>query len=270
MMSTNTVKNVGIAGTGALGSIVAKALIAGIGGYELIALSDTTPNKAFNLPYVGFEELAESCDLIVECLPASAVPDLCRAVFAKGKDLVLISSCALLIYPEILESFNKLDPVKRGRIIVPSGALTGLDGVKALKELGIKSAKIASTKAPTGFAGAPYIVENGIDLAAITQKTCLFKGNALKAASGFPANVNVAATLSLAHGIGPEFTQVEIWADPDAKGNQHELEVIGEFSTISSRISNKPDPDNPKSSVLAGASIVSALRGLSEPLAVLT
>ena len=265
-----TRRTVGIAGTGALGSIVAKALLAGIEGYKLVALSDAAPNKAFDLPYVDFGELAERCDLIVECLPAAAVPDLCREVFAHGKDLVLISSCALLIYPEILESFNKIDPVKKGRIIVPSGALTGLDGVNALKELGIKSAKIASTKAPKGFSGAPYIVQNGINLAAITEKTCLFKGNALEAASGFPANVNVAATLSLAHGMGPEFTQVEIWVDPDAKGNQHELEVTGEFSTITARISNKPDPDNPKSSVLAGASIVSVLRGLSEPLAVLT
>ena len=264
-----TLKKIGIAGTGALGSIVAKALLAGIDGYELAALSDIVPSKAFDLPYISFEELAQRCDVIVECLPAAAVPALCTAVFAQGKDLVLISSCALLIYPEILKSFEKIDFTKRGRIIVPSGALTGLDGVKALKELGIKSAKIASTKAPKGFAGAPYVVQNGIDLDAITVKTLLFKGNALEAAAGFPANVNVAATLSLAHGKGAEFTQVEIWADPSAKGNQHELEVIGEFSTITSRISNKPDPDNPKSSVLAGASIVSVLRGLSAPIAVI-
>ncbi len=265
MNARKTAIKVGIAGTGALGSIVARALIAGIEGYKLEALSDQTPSKEFNLPYVSFEELAERCDLIVECLPAAAVPDLCRAVFEKGKDLILISSCAALIYPEVLE----MQKESGSRIIVPSGALTGLDGVKALKELGIKSAKIASTKAPRGFASAPYIVENNIDLRAITEKTRLFAGNAREAAAGFPANVNVAATLSLA-GIGPDATQVEIWADPDAKGNTHELEVIGELSHITSCIQNKPDPNNPKSSTLAGASIVSVLKGFTAPVTVIT
>lgn len=107
----------------------------------------------------------------------------------------------------------------------------------------------------------------GIDLTSITKMTRIFEGTALEAAKGFPANVNVAATLSLA-GIGAEKTRVEIWADPDAKGNAHEFTVEGEFSTLTSRIVNMPDPANPKSSMLAAQSIVSVLEDLNSALVV--
>ena len=96
--------------------------------------------------------------------------------------------------------------------------VVGLDGVLAMRHLGITSARIASTKPPGGYRGAPYIIHKGIDVDQIRIKTLLFSGAATEAASAFPANVNVAATLSLA-GIGPSRTQVEIWADPEASAN---------------------------------------------------
>jgi len=203
----------------------------------------------------------------VECLPPKIVPELATKTIKAQKTLVLISSCALLIYPEILDTHKDIN----SRIIVPSGALTGLDGVKALKKLGIKNSKIASNKKPSGFTGAPYVEEMGIDLTQIQQKgarTKIFEGNAIDAAKGFPANVNVAATLSLA-GIGAQNTIVEIWADPEAIGNSHAIEVSGEFSTIRATVENMPDPANPKSSMLAAQSIVSALEDMNNALVVL-
>lgn len=261
---TNTTLTVGIAGTGALGSAVAHALINGIDGLKLTHLSDLTPNKDFKIPYVGFDELADECDIIIECLPPKAVPELAEKVLKAQKTLIMISSCALLIYPEILDIHKDT----HSRIIVPSGALSGIDGVKALKELGIISSKIASTKHPRGFTGAPYVDKMGIDLTQIKTKTKIFEGNAFEAANAFPANVNVAATLSLA-ALGPEKTHVEIWADPEAKGNMHELTIEGTYSTLYSRIENKPDPANPKSSMLAAQSIVSALKDMHNQLIVL-
>lgn len=258
------VQKIGIAGVGAIGGAVARALVRGIKGYELIALSDTVPKDEFDLPYVSFDALAARCDMIIEALPPAVVPSLATAVFKHSKDLVLISSCALIMFPEILTQKRS----SKSRIIVPSGALAGFDGVSSLKQLGITSAKIASTKPPRGYAGAPYIIEKNINLENINQKQLLFTGNALEASKGFPANVNVAATLSLA-GIGPEKTQVEIWADPQAHGNSHEIEVIGEYSTIRASVENKPDPANPKSSMLAAQSIISILKKMSEPLTVL-
>ena len=258
-------QTIGIAGLGAIGSAVGRALDKGIDGLAWIAASDIKPNEEFpGIPLMNFEEIADCCDIIVECLPPAAVPELAKCVIDRNKTLVLISSCALLMYPEILKSHD----ISTGRIIVPSGALLGIDGVKALKKLGIKKSIIASTKPPMGFSGAPYVEKMGIDLTQIKEKTRIFQGNALEASKGFPANVNVAATLSLA-GIGPKNTQVEIWADPEATGNTHEITVSGEFSTIKARIENTPDPANPKSSMLAAQSIVSALEDLNNALVVL-
>jgi len=261
-------QKVGIAGTGAIGSAVAKALLNGIDGLTLTAISDITPNPEFNVPNVDFDRLVEQSDIIIECLPPAAVPKLGIKAIKAQKALILISSCALLIYPEILDTHNSIPKGQRGRIIVPSGALSGLDGVKALKKLGIKNSKIASTKKPLGFTGAPYVEEMGIDLGTITKPTRIFEGNATEAAKGFPANVNVAATLSLAS-IGAENTRVEIWADPDIAGNTHEITVEGEYSRIEAKIINTPDPNNPKSSMLAAQSIVSCLEDMNNALVVL-
>jgi aspartate dehydrogenase len=258
-------KKIGIAGLGAMGRTVAKALQDGIPGLELIAAADINPPPGIDIPILSFTDLARACDLIVECLPAAIVPELTKEIFNNNKDLIIISSAALLIHPEILEQQRR----SQSRIYVPSGALAGLDGVRALMQMGIKSATIISTKHPLGFTGAPYIREKNIDLSAITEKQMIFSGNALEAARAFPANVNVAATLSLA-GLGPEKTQVQIWADPGAKSNRHEIMTHGEFSTIRSSVENTPDPANPKTSMLAAYSIISLLKGLSEPMVTLS
>ena len=262
---SNTVKKIGIAGLGAIGSAVARALTedGGIQDMVLHAVSDTRPTEAYGVPHVTFTELAAQCDLVIECLPPHVVPLLTREVLSKNKEMVLISSSALLLHPEIMDQLR----VSQGRILVPSGALAGIDGVRALAQIGITSARIATTKKPSGFEGAPFVVENKIDLESIKTRQKIFSGNAHEAAQGFPANINVAVTLSLA-GIGPEKTAVEIWADPAAPGNVHEITVKSAYSTITARVENKPDPQNPKSSVLAAQSIVALLRGMTEPLVV--
>lgn len=257
-------KKVGIAGMGAMGRTVARALAEEIPGYKFHAASDITPSMEFEIPFVNFQTLCRECDLIVECLPAHVVPALMTEAVNNNRDVILISSSALLVYPKILEQHKR----SKGRIIVPSGAACGLDGVRALAQSGIKTATIASTKHPRGYTGAPFIVDNSVDLNGIVQKTLLFSGNAADAAKAFPANINVGATLSLA-GIGPEKTTVEIWADPDATGNTHEIKVVGNYSTINAKVENVPDPANPKTSMLAAYSIISVLKGLSEPLVVL-
>lgn len=261
---SNMPKKVGIAGMGAIGSAVARALVSGINGYVLHAASDISPSDEFPIPYMDFNQLSEESDIIIEALPPKVVPELTKAVFTYNKPLILVSGCALLLFPEIKEQ----DGFNLNRIIVPSGALSGLDGVASLAQMGIQSAEIATTKKPMGYAGAPYIIDNNIDLSAITEKQRLFSGNAREAAKAFPANINVAATLSLA-GIGPEKTRVDIWADPNVPGNTHEIRVVGEFSTITGKVENTPDPANPKSSMLAAASVISVLKKLENKLVTL-
>ncbi len=248
------IEKVGIAGVGALGSIVAKALAEGIEGYSLHAVSNLAP-VPFDIPNVDFETLVRDCDIIVECLPAANARDLANLVLDAGKTMVMISSCALVLYPELTEKAKNA----KGRIIVPSGALSGLDGVSGMAADKITESKIISSKPPKGFKNAPYINEKNINLEEMQNRFMIFSGNVFEAAKAFPANVNVAASLALA-GIGPEKTQVEVWADPDAKGNSHEIVVSGPGSVIRAKIENVPDPSNPKSSMQAGYSIVAALK----------
>lgn len=264
-MSDIPYKKIGIAGVGAIGSAVARTLISekGIEGMSLECVSDPFSKNNFGVDNVSFQELVDRCDLVIECLPAAIVPELAHIVFTAGKDIIFISAAGLLNHPEVIEELHS----SQSRAYLPSGALCGLDGVIGMREMGITSSKIASTKPPIGFKGAPFVVENNIDMDAITEKTLLFEGNAYDAAKGFPANVNVAASLSFA-GIPADKTRVEVWADPDAKGNSHEITVKSYYSTLVSRIENLPDPANPKSSALAAQSVIATLRNMGSKLAV--
>lgn len=255
---------IGIAGMGAIGSTVAKALLDGkIRNMSLYAVSEIK-DIDIDVPNLSFEQLAQKSDIIIESLPPDQARDLARITLNHGKTLIMISSAALSRFPEIIELAENSD----GRIIIPSGALSGMDGVQGLKSMGIQSARIMSTKQPLAYAGAPYITDNNIDLHAITQKTRLFSGNAEDAAKAFPANVNVAVTLSLA-GIGTKETTVEVWADPDAKGNKHEVHADGEYTSLSSTVQNLPDPANPKTSMLAAHSIIRCLKQMTDKVAVI-
>ena len=249
------IEKVGIAGAGSLGGIVANALKNGLDGYMLHAISDHAPKTDFGVPNVDFQTLAKECDVIVECLPAAAVPDLVKAVLDEGKTLIMITAAALVLFPEI----QKMASEGKGKILVPSGALSGLDAVTGLATQTITDAKIISTKPPAGFKNNAYLSEKKINIDDIKTPTMIFSGTVNEAAKHFPANVNVAASLALA-GIGFEKTRAEIWADPTVKTNAHEIVVSGPSSVIRSKIENTPDPANPKSSMQAAYSIIAALK----------
>ena len=78
---------------------------------------------------------------------------------------------------------------------------------------------------------------------------------------------NVAATIARA-GIGFERTEVSLNADPDARGNTHLVEVEGPCGTMRIELSNKPFPDNPKTSMLAGLSLLRVICNRSEAVVV--
>ena len=161
----DNIEKVGIAGVGALGSIVARALTDGMDGYSLHAVSNLTP-VTFDVPNVDFETLVRDCDVIVECLPPEKARDVAELVIAQGKTMVMISSCTLVLYPELIEKAK----ASKARIIVPSGALSGLDAVSAMAIDSITEAKIISSKPPKGFKNAPYIIEKNIKLDEIQNR----------------------------------------------------------------------------------------------------
>jgi aspartate dehydrogenase len=248
---------IGLAGCGALGSIIARALVAGIPGYELIGISEIKPVE-FNIPRMSFAEIAAAADLVIEALPPNVVPELAQAVLPTGKPLMLLSAAALLRYPEILSG------AAPGQIQITAGALGGIDAVRAYVLRGIKSAKLISTKPPHALTGAPYLVEQKIDVAQIKQAECIFSGNAYEAAQGFPANTNVAATLALACTLpGQKLFDitVEIWADPAARGNSHKIVVETlDGGILASDIFSLPSPENPKSSPQAAYALLAHLQ----------
>jgi aspartate dehydrogenase len=145
------------------------------------------------------------------------------------------------------------------RILVPSGAVCGTDGLSSAAAGHIDSVELITTKNPNSLVGVPYLKEKGIDVNGIGKPTVIYEGAAREAVKLFPKNVNVAAAVSIM-GIGFDRTKVKIILDPDTRSNSHELIVKGEFGEIISRTNNVPAPSNPSTSHLAALSAISALK----------
>lgn len=153
------------------------------------------------------------------------------------------------------------------KVYIPSGAIAGLDGLKAAALGRIDEVTLTTRKTPENLRDAPYIEKRGVDIGAIEEPTLIYEGPALEACRLFPANVNVAASLSLA-GVGPEKTRVRIIADPTLRKNVHEIDVKGEFGCLKVHVENVPSPDNPKTSYLAALSAIATLRKITEDIQV--
>jgi aspartate dehydrogenase len=263
-------KTVAIGGLGAIGLPLARALDAGVEGLTLIAVAARDHAKAeANLAgfratprIVALDALAEA-DIVVEAAPAAVFEQIATAAIEAGRIFVPASVGALLPRMHLLARARATG----ARIVVPTGALLGLDAVRAAAEGPVESVTIVTRKPPGGLAGAPYLKQHGIDVSGLTEPLLVFQGNALDAAAGFPANVNVAAALALA-GIGPVRTRVEIWADPGVTRNTHTIQVEAEAARFSMTIENVPSEDNPRTGKLTALSVLACLRGLVSTLKV--
>jgi len=263
--------NIAIAGLGAIGGEVARRLLNdAIPGLTLTAVAVRDRGKAratlermgWSGPIVDVGELVSLADLVVECAPAALMEEIARPVLSAGKKLLVLSVGALLPLPELVELARK----HGGQIIVPTGALLGLDAVCAAAEGKIQSVQMTTRKPPNGLAGAPYLVANGIRVEGLREPLRVFSGTAREAAKGFPANVNVAAALSLA-GIGPDRTRIDIWADPTVTRNTHRIQVQSDSASIDMTIENIPS-ENPKTGRITALSVIATLRKLHAPLRV--
>ena len=262
---------VGIAGLGTIGKPVAAALYRGIEGLELVAVCSGDGEKAKRnlkamgepVPVVGPEELAEMCDVVVECVPKAAFRGIAEPALRKGRILITVSGAGLLQHPDIVEIARS----HGGRIILATGALLGLDGLRAAAEGTIREVRMITRKPPYSLKGAPYLIEHGIDIDNLSAPLKLFEGTAREGAAGFPANVNVAAAVGLA-GIGPDRTTLEIWADPGLDRNTHRIEVEADSARFSFAIENVPSPENPGTGKITPLSVIATLRGLTAPLKV--
>ena len=264
------IRTVAVGGLGAIGLPVARALDGGVDGLRLIAVAARDEARArdrvagFADPprVVRLSELAEA-DIVVEAVPAALFEQIAVPAIEAGRTLVPASVGALLPRMELVRRAQQTG----ARIVVPTGALLGLDAVRAAAEGPVENVSIETRKPPAGLLGAPYLVQNGIDIDGITEPRCVFAGTAFDAAHGFPANVNVAAALALA-GIGPNRTRVEIWADPTVTRNTHTIRVDADAARFTMTIEGVPSPENPRTGKLTALSVLACLRGLVSTLKV--
>lgn len=259
-------------GCGAIGSVIAKALEKEE-GMELGFVFDLNKGKSEELigklkekPKIvnSVEEMLEA-DLIVEAASQEAVKEYAEKVLEKCS--LMIMSVGALKDEELLEKLREKAEKNGKKIYLPSGAIAGLDAVKAAGEREIEEVILTSTKSPASLEGAPFFKEKNIDLNEIRKPTIVFEGNALEAAKFFPKNINVSVALSLA-GIGVKNTKVRIVVDPEIKRNKHEIKVKGAFGELYTKTENIPSPENPRTSFLAALSAVRTLKNLNESIVI--
>jgi len=265
-------QRLGIAGLGTIGKALARALDAGqLPGFALEAVIARDPSAAGQwmgehlsspVDCVDFEALAERCDWVVECAPSKLLRAIGEPALRRGRRLVVLSAGALLDAPALIDLARE----HGGQIVVPSGALLGLDAVSAAREGTIHSVTLVTRKPVAGLLGAPLLVEQGIDISGIKEPMRLDAGDARGAVRGFPANVNVSVALSLA-GIGPDRTQVEVWADPTVTRNTHSIHVDSDSASFRMTIENIPS-ENPKTGRITALSLIACLRKMHAPLRV--
>lgn len=249
-----------LVGCGALGGAIARGVVAMPGAR--LELFDVEAAKAARLSdetrapvAASLEEALARCDLVVEAAAQAALRDLAPRVLARGLPLVALSVGALGD-AAFLDDVARLAREHGGRLLVPSGALAGLDAVRGAAEAGLDEVTLVTAKPPAGFG-----------LSGLTEPRVLFEGPAREAVAKYPKNVNVAAALSLA-GIGFDRTRVRIVADPALKANTHMVVAKGAFGELTCRVENRPSPDNPASSYLASLAALALVRRFVAPIQV--
>jgi len=260
---------IGSLGTGGLD--VARRIDAGIPGLKLQAVSALHRRRAEDrlkefhrpIPVLPLPELAGRADVVVECAPSAVFRQVAESTIQLGRVLIPISVGALIDNWDLVEKATKTG----ARINIPTGALVGLDAVRAAAQGTVSRVTIITRKPPAGLAGSSYLINNNIHVDEITEPTKVFEGTARSGVAAFPANVNVAAALGLA-GMGLDQTMLEIWADPSIDRNTHSIQVEADSARMELKIENVPSKENPRTGRIVALSIIAALRRLVDPLTV--
>lgn len=259
-------------GAGSIARTVAKAIadgklhddievVAVVGGSEPPSERTRTTAGIVEAPILPLQEALDlGPDWVLEAAGGAALRSAFEELCAHGSGLIVMSIGALLD-PDLWDAVQRKRQAG-GEVILPSGSIGGLDAVAALNALGeLESVSITTSKAPAGLSGAPYLVEHDIRLSE-SDAQLVFEGTALEAVRAFPANVNVAAALSLA-GIGGERTMVKVVSDPNLPRTRHAIRAEGSSGRLSVEIESAPNPLNPGSSYLSALSAIAQLKRLA-------
>ncbi len=254
-----------IVGCGAIGSRLAAAADA-MAEVKRIYLVDIVKEVADNLAaslskaivVESVEDELYHADLVIEAANQETAKEVVPKVVSRGVD-VMVMSVGSFVDDDYRRMVFQSAVEHEAKIFIPSGALCGVDGLRGASMEKLEAVELITTKGPKSLAGVKYLQDKGIDTMAIKEKTVVFSGSARDAVKFFPRNVNVAATVSLV-GVGFDDTKVTIVLDPDATSNSHELRYKGVFGEAVAHTYNVPEPNNPKTSELAGLSATAALR----------
>ena len=250
--------NLGIIGCGAIGTDVAKAAdkmeeIEKIYLYDINKKASDRLLKTLKKAEIDkVEKFLEHVDVVFEGASQEAVGEYAELILQAGRDLILMSVGRLFDGP-FRKKLGKIAGEKNCKIYIPSGAICGIDGILSASVGGLNEVTLVTTKPPSSFGRH------------LDERSVLFDGNAREAVKKFPANVNVAASLSLA-GKGFDETKVEIVADPVATRISHKILAHGKFGRLRVELENMPNPNNPGSSYMASLSAIATLRRLIDPI----
>jgi aspartate dehydrogenase len=267
-------KEIAIIGCGVIGGELAQNIDKKIvPNCSLSAIFDIDPEKSKtvyeqlkNKPTIfnNFKDFVnspqfEKIDLVVEAASINAASLYVIDILKKGKDIMIMSIGVFadyIFYKNIIQ-FLKIESCN---VFLPSGAIGGIDIIRSIKNY-IESITLITTKNNKSLKGAPFFINNKINIDEIRKKQIIFDGNAEDAIKQFPSNVNVSALISLA-GIGFKKTTVKVVVDPNESNNIHEIYIKWKFGEFTMKISNKPSLENPKTSYLAILSATECLRSI--------
>lgn len=271
-MIKNRKLKIGIVGCGAIGSSLAKEIVVGLRDLAtLAALYDIRPEKSQMLSKqlskntkfsVGnLDALINKSELVIEASCALAAWEITRKSLAAGRKAMVMSVGGMVGH---LDQLFALAKKNNAQAYFPSGAICGVDGLKAANIAGVQRIVLTTRKHPDAFSGVEYVARK-FKLAGLKKDKVLFFGTAAQAVKYFPQNINVAAVLGLA-GIGMHKTKVRIIACPSVRKNIHEILIESKAAKIFTRTENILHPQNPKTSYLAVLSAVATLKQILQPV----
>jgi len=264
-MTAKKIIKIGIVGCGAIGSRLAKTIVSEFKDRaRLTALYDLDTEKAYrlsnslkkkNIVTFSLEELIRKSKLVIEAASVKVSKDVAKDALSSGRDVLIMSTGGLIDADEV---FN-LAEENNCNLYLPSGAVCGIDGIKAASLVNVDRLVLTTRKPPRAFIGVPYVLKSNIKLDKIKEETTLYEGDVQTAIRLFPKNINVAATLALASKLKSKMI-VRIITSPEYSSNSHEVSLEGEFGKLNITTQNVSCPDNSKTSYLAALSAIATLR----------
>jgi len=272
MKSKKQKLKIGFIGCGAIGSRLAKSVKQDLEPSCAIAgLYDVIPEKPLSLASElkiekklikkSLTQLIKSCDFIIEAIASAETTKIIRQVVRAKKNILIMSVGKVLNAHDIF----KLAKKNQTNVLIPSGAISGLDVIKSVGADNISNITLTTRKPPSGLSQSDYLTKKGIKIDQVKSETVIFDGTVDQAIELFPRNINVAATIALASGLKNRI-RIRIITSPKFKVNSHEIEVFGKFGHLTTRTDNVVCPDNPKTSYLAVLSATQTLKQFFNPI----